>query len=225
MRTLEVKECQKTINDYFMKGGFAEVQNGNTPSPLSPTSSVGSQVSTRGFLNMTTPIGLTFLLPFSTSLAELWLEYAAVFSGADYGARCISTSEHVPELPDHVSRAVGNGRRDGDQGESHRFVSQADTPSDQSNSAFPLRFLHRARSGEWPDHAAQLVEQSCEVHSVWTAKAEANVIQLQSTVRSHRRHDITGPRAYWFSLEHHTHTHTHDEIIHIKSPRSQSTMI
>lgn len=124
MRTLEVKECQKTINDYFMKGGFAEVQNGNTPSPLSPTSSVGSQVSTRGSLSPTTPIGLTLLFTFLIRSAELWFEHAAVFSGADSGAHCVSTSEHVPQLPDHVSRIVGNGRRDGDQGESHRFVSR-----------------------------------------------------------------------------------------------------
>lgn len=45
MRIPEVKECQKTINDYLTKGGFSEVHNGNTPSPLSPTNSVGSQVN------------------------------------------------------------------------------------------------------------------------------------------------------------------------------------
>lgn len=46
MRRHEVKECQKTISEYFInlsKSGF-EVPNGNTPSPLSPTNSVGSQV-------------------------------------------------------------------------------------------------------------------------------------------------------------------------------------
>lgn len=40
----EVKECQKTISEYLSKSGFSEVPNGNTPSPLSPTNSVGSQV-------------------------------------------------------------------------------------------------------------------------------------------------------------------------------------
>lgn len=45
MRRLEVKECQKTITEYLSKSGFSEVPNGNTPSPLSPTNSVGSQVS------------------------------------------------------------------------------------------------------------------------------------------------------------------------------------
>lgn len=45
MRRSEVKECQKTISEYLSKGGFSEVPNGNTPSPLSPTNSVGSQVS------------------------------------------------------------------------------------------------------------------------------------------------------------------------------------
>lgn len=44
MRRHEVKECQKTISDYLSKSGFSETQNGNTPSPLSPTNSVGSQV-------------------------------------------------------------------------------------------------------------------------------------------------------------------------------------
>lgn len=45
MRRHEVKECQKTITEYLSKSGFSEVPNGNTPSPLSPTNSVGSQVS------------------------------------------------------------------------------------------------------------------------------------------------------------------------------------
>ncbi|XP_055308289.1 AF4/FMR2 family member lilli-like isoform X2 [Sitodiplosis mosellana] len=45
MRRHEVKECQKTISEYLSKSGFSEVPNGNTPSPLSPTNSVGSQGS------------------------------------------------------------------------------------------------------------------------------------------------------------------------------------
>lgn len=44
MRRHEVKECQKTISDYFARSN-CDVPNGNTPSPLSPTNSVGSQVS------------------------------------------------------------------------------------------------------------------------------------------------------------------------------------
>lgn len=44
MRRHEIKECQKTISDYLSKSGFTEAPNGNTPSPLSPTNSVGSQV-------------------------------------------------------------------------------------------------------------------------------------------------------------------------------------
>lgn len=44
MRRPEVKDCQKTISEYLSKSGFPEVPNGNTPSPLSPTNSVGSQV-------------------------------------------------------------------------------------------------------------------------------------------------------------------------------------
>lgn len=46
MRRFEVKDVQKQINEYFHKGG-GEIPNGNTPSPLSPTNSVGSQVSVR----------------------------------------------------------------------------------------------------------------------------------------------------------------------------------
>lgn len=48
MRRHEVKDCQKTIQDYMSKGGIPEVPNGNTPSPLSPTNSVGSQASIQG---------------------------------------------------------------------------------------------------------------------------------------------------------------------------------
>lgn len=44
MRRHEVKDCQKTISEYLSKSGFTEAPNGNTPSPLSPTNSVGSQV-------------------------------------------------------------------------------------------------------------------------------------------------------------------------------------
>lgn len=45
MRRHEVKEIQKIISDYLSKGGIGEAPvNGNTPSPLSPTNSVGSQV-------------------------------------------------------------------------------------------------------------------------------------------------------------------------------------
>lgn len=45
MRRHEVKEIQKIISDYLSKGGIADAPvNGNTPSPLSPTNSVGSQV-------------------------------------------------------------------------------------------------------------------------------------------------------------------------------------
>lgn len=44
MRRHEVKECQKTISEYLSKSGFTDAPNGNTPSPLSPTNSVGSQV-------------------------------------------------------------------------------------------------------------------------------------------------------------------------------------
>lgn len=44
MKRREVKDCQKTISDYIAKSGMSEVPNGNTPSPLSPTNSVGSQV-------------------------------------------------------------------------------------------------------------------------------------------------------------------------------------
>lgn len=43
MQRPEVKECQKIISDYMTKGNI-EVPNGNTPSPISPTNSVGSQV-------------------------------------------------------------------------------------------------------------------------------------------------------------------------------------
>jgi hypothetical protein len=41
MRRFEIKEVQKVINEY--KPNMSEITNGNTPSPLSPTS-VGSQV-------------------------------------------------------------------------------------------------------------------------------------------------------------------------------------
>lgn len=44
MQRSEVKECQKIISDYMTKGNI-EVPNGNTPSPISPTNSVGSQVN------------------------------------------------------------------------------------------------------------------------------------------------------------------------------------
>lgn len=40
----EVKDCQKIISEYMTKGNI-EVPNGNTPSPISPTNSVGSQVN------------------------------------------------------------------------------------------------------------------------------------------------------------------------------------
>lgn len=43
MQRPEVKDCQKIISDYMTKGNI-EVPNGNTPSPISPTNSVGSQV-------------------------------------------------------------------------------------------------------------------------------------------------------------------------------------
>lgn len=59
MRRMEVRESQKTINEYVSKGvmsgvgggsgnSISEISsngNGNTPSPLSPTNSVGSQVN------------------------------------------------------------------------------------------------------------------------------------------------------------------------------------
>ncbi len=44
MRKHEVKEIQKTIADHWQKS-TNDLSNGNTPSPLSPTNSVGSQVS------------------------------------------------------------------------------------------------------------------------------------------------------------------------------------
>lgn len=44
MQRPEVKDCQKIISDYLTKGNI-EVPNGNTPSPISPTNSVGSQVT------------------------------------------------------------------------------------------------------------------------------------------------------------------------------------
>lgn len=52
MRRHESKELQKIISDYQQKAPSAavgtELVNGNTPSPLSPTS-VGSQVSSLFF--------------------------------------------------------------------------------------------------------------------------------------------------------------------------------
>lgn len=39
-----MKECQKTIAEYITKNSYTDMANGNTPSPLSPTNSVGSQV-------------------------------------------------------------------------------------------------------------------------------------------------------------------------------------
>lgn len=53
MRRQEVKQCQTTINEYLSKSGFSEVPNGNTPSPLSPTNSVGSQVGAQSINNET----------------------------------------------------------------------------------------------------------------------------------------------------------------------------
>lgn len=44
MRRHEVKDFQKAISEHFSKG-ISELPNGNTPSPLSPTNSVGSQVT------------------------------------------------------------------------------------------------------------------------------------------------------------------------------------
>jgi len=44
MRRFEVKEVQKVLSEYQQKGPD-QLPNGNTPSPLSPTNSVGSQVS------------------------------------------------------------------------------------------------------------------------------------------------------------------------------------
>lgn len=44
MRRHEVRESQKIITEYFAKSGLSEVTNGNTPSPMSPTNSIGSQV-------------------------------------------------------------------------------------------------------------------------------------------------------------------------------------
>ena len=41
MRRYEIKDVQKIISDF--KPNISEITNGNTPSPLSPTS-VGSQV-------------------------------------------------------------------------------------------------------------------------------------------------------------------------------------
>lgn len=41
MRRQEVRDTQKIITEYFAKN---EVTNGNTPSPMSPTNSIGSQV-------------------------------------------------------------------------------------------------------------------------------------------------------------------------------------
>lgn len=45
MRRQEVKDVQKTIAEYLTKNNYSDVPNGNTPSPLSPTNSVGSQGS------------------------------------------------------------------------------------------------------------------------------------------------------------------------------------
>lgn len=44
MRKHEVKEIQKILAEYWQKG-CSDIPNGNTPSPLSPTNSVGSQVN------------------------------------------------------------------------------------------------------------------------------------------------------------------------------------
>lgn len=61
MRRHEVKDCQKTIQDYMSKGGMSEVPNGNTPSPLSPTNSVGSQVSSHHLKN-SNPVSISKLI-------------------------------------------------------------------------------------------------------------------------------------------------------------------
>lgn len=43
MKRKEVRECQRAISDYMSKSA-PKVTNGKTPSPLSPTNSVCSQV-------------------------------------------------------------------------------------------------------------------------------------------------------------------------------------
>lgn len=43
MRRHDVKDVQRTLTEYQVKTGGVE-QNGNAPSPMSPTNSVGSQV-------------------------------------------------------------------------------------------------------------------------------------------------------------------------------------
>jgi len=69
----EIKELQRIISDY--KPNMTEVANGNTPSPLSPTS-VGSQVSTSSQLLIR--ISFTFGLDFSVEL--IWFKPTARIS-------------------------------------------------------------------------------------------------------------------------------------------------
>ena len=57
MRRYEIKEVQKIISEY--KPNISEITNGNTPSPLSPTS-VGSQVGWNFALDLLLKADLSF---------------------------------------------------------------------------------------------------------------------------------------------------------------------
>lgn len=72
MRRFEVKDVQKQINEYFHKGG-GEIPNGNTPSPLSPTNSVGSQVSVRFVFFFFLILNFIFKFMFSCFISFFYL--------------------------------------------------------------------------------------------------------------------------------------------------------
>lgn len=92
MQRPEVKDCQKIISDYLTKGNI-EVPNGNTPSPISPTNSVGSQV--RLFKNKKIYSQNVLI---KMSFTEFGIEYSSLFVGATTSTWCISASRKSFQL-------------------------------------------------------------------------------------------------------------------------------
>lgn len=183
MRRPEVRECQRSIHEYLAKNPPVKLAstNGKTPSPLSPTSSVCSQVRTNRcvagniFVERFNNIADYFVPRAST---EFGFGDAALPNGASANALGVYASNRFLQLSGQLPRSVGAGRRAGYAWTSYRLVSITCNPficfltPDCNILVLICRVFHRSGSRIRTDHVTQLVGNGGHICEGRSAKVE-----------------------------------------------------